>query len=502
MSFIENKITKHRNLFILLFSICLVLGIYETVFMMKISPDISTPLASALNIKEGKGYTMLIEDGICGEDNYKFFTKFPIGYSLILIPYTFITKNLTYIHTFYITIFLFILSCLSYLASFKIFKKRSLALLFMTLALYFSIKGHVVDVAALTLLIFSIYIYSSSKNYFHLAIASLLIVISFIFRFAYYPQILLIPISSIFLHYINYKKINLKDAFFTSLFLLAFSAVYFIWYYNNLDTLNRLESVERDRWVFSNILYFRPVFIDYFYDTYKMYEFLGKESMGFDGRGLEISLFQRLFLLFISVLLILVSHYYLFIKVVKSKSLFEQRFVGTVLISSVLNFGLIYFLSVYYESPKEDYTWTWAMLLRYFQINFFAFTLAIFYVLIDDVKYFSKILFFVILLLFSVEIVNKLRLMVLVYTFNPKTNLELYYPNYHILDLEKIQLKYIDERGDYCVYTNLNEFNTQEKVSLTLYCSILNFKLINEPTENRNCNLESFGNHSICFERK
>lgn len=457
--------------------------------------------AAAQNIIDFGEYSLLDNDSSCSIDRTTRLTSFPIGYSLLISPLVKIVEYPQQVHTIIYIFSLLVLSICTFFIAKKLFRNTIYSLLTVFISLFFCLKGHTVDILSFSILLLGIYGLASSFSkqrplYFALFLS--LISLLCVFRFAYYPQLIFIPISIVIVLFGARAK-RVKIQYLISLIIpLIFVVVYAYWWVNFSDEVNRLETtIEGSNWNFEHISHFRPLFIDYFIDTYRFYSFLGFDSIDYD-RGFEIPFVLRIITLTFSLFLFVLSSAYLFRKGKSSSCLFQKYFLLSITLSSVINLLFIYFLSFYYGSASSEYIWTWAMLPRYFIINFFTFSIFLVYVIKESSSLISRLVYYCLISFIVLNTADSIRLQTKVYTLNIQENIDIKYPGYCLNDLNALYSEYIEDRGQYCIIINQENSLTPKQIQwITIYGQLLFFSTRIEEINNK----EQYSPFSIGNER-
>ncbi len=467
-----------QKLFKILIGLLLIsigLFMYDTITRSQYSSDNIKQLAATLNLVNGNGYTTIVSDSECGNNQFAFFSSFPIGYSLLSAAYLFVNSNIYYLHTFFSIIAFILIGIYTFKISKLLFSELLFSVLMVLLVLTSCIKGTVVDKVTLTFFLSSIYYLSKHKSQYHYLSISLLF-FTCLLRYAYYPQLVVLPVAILLVNYCRNNKISLNRQFIISILGLgSLFILYFIFLKMNSSASDRINDIDKSgvHWNFENVLHFRPVFLDYFVDTYKLYRAFGFQYTGYD-RGFVIPLYIRVFVSLISILIFITSHFYLFEKIRKAQKDNVKLILSFLFFSSVINLVFIFLLSFYYESRHLMYIWTWAMIPRYFMINYFVFSVILVLFINDKIRGYKFILafslFFVVL-----NIVDKIRLDLTIYSSNSSKNIDIMYPNVGIHDLIKFYNSFENKRGQYCVYQFGSKMDPSKVTWLNHYASLMNF---------------------------
>lgn len=484
LSWIKRFIMKNKDFYIkLIFGICLSYFTFDLIIKPTWGNDYFYQIAAGLNLFDGKGYSWLQDVDGCGLQEYSFFSKFPLGYSFLTGIYLKIHNDIMFVNDFYkglsLMLSLFLIHNISSKLTFNSFQKFTL----MSMYIFFIHNyGHVVDYLSLTAIIGSVCFFSiSNQNKFYLSISLSFVVLAYLLRYAYYPQIFAVPIA-IFILYLFDKNHEIKKAQLIGLISFAlFTIVYLFTIKYNSKSINQLETLTKisgGNWNFQHILHFRPLFIDYFFDTYRIYSFLGVKSSGFD-RGFLIPFIYRIILLAGSLSIYIYSCWYLFKRFRISQNEIERRFLTILLVISISNLCFIYGLSIYYPSPINEYTWTWAMLPRYFLINYFSFSIFLVYLLSDLEKRKTKFVLAFLFFSFLVNLSDKLRLNFSYYSTFRKENIELRFPNRNINEYNTFYNNFKDQRSNYCIIYDPDDFKSfTDWNTLDVYSKLLDFNKI------------------------
>ena len=475
---------KNEDFYIkLIFGICLAYFLFDLVIIPDWGNDYFYQIAAGLNLFDGKGYSWLQDVDSCGLREYSFFSKFPIGYSFLTGIYLKIHNDIMFVNAFFkalsLMLSLLFIYNISNKLTFNSFQKFTL----MSMYIFFIHNyGHVVDYLSLTAIIGSVCFFSIlNQNKFYLSISLSFVVLAYLLRYAYYPQIFAIPIA-IFILYLLDKNYGIKKVELIGLICFAlFTTGYLFTIKYNSESINTLETLSRlsgGKWNFQHILHFRPLFIDYFFNTYRICSFIGVKSAGFD-RGFLIPLIYRIILLVISLSIYVYSCWYLFKRIRISQNVIERRFLTILIVISISNLCFIYGLSIYYPSPTNEYTWTWAMLPRYFLINYFSFSIFLVYLLSDLKKRKTKLVLAFIFFAFIVNLSDKIRLNFSYYSMFRKENIELRFPNRNLNEYNTFYNNFKDQRSNYCIIYDPDEFKSfVDWNTFDVYSKLLDFNKI------------------------
>lgn len=498
-----------KNFYLVLLAnvILIAFFIFKSVITPNFGSDYFLQHAGSLNIIDSGEFFLLDNDGICEDEKVMKLTSFPIGYSILTLPLVKFVKYPQHVHTILYILSLIALAICIYLISKRLFESGTYSLLAVFISIFFGLKGHTVDLAAFTILLFGIYGLSvsfSKSNPLKFSLSLLLIVITCTVRFAYYPQLIFILVAFIFVFIRSSHKREKIHYFIGLLVPSIFLGLYALWWLNFSGEVNRLETVANgSHWNFENILHFRPLFLDYFLDTYRLYSFLGIESYDYD-RGFDIPIIVRITTLLLSTILFVISTVYLYRKSKSTSNSFQKHFLLFIVTASVINILFIYFLSFYYESVSSEYIWTWAMLPRYFIINFFAFSIFLIYVIRESNPRIKYITYFILISGVLVNTADHIRLQVKVYSLNNKENTDIKYPGYHLNDLNDFYVNYIEHRGEYCIILDKkNNFTSRQIQWIKIYGQLLFFPTyVEELTNKEQYSSFTIGQEQVYLERK
>lgn len=336
---------------------------------------------AAFSLYSGNGLTFnTINYDDLSNPTKKVLTAFPPGYSLFTAPLFYISNNIRLVNLIFTALNLF----LFFYGSHKLiqiltkrqlrFKWISLAFFFVAINATFIILAAYSDLVCVNLFIFSaislIKAESSIKPGKYIAFASLAMVLTVYFRYAYIPALFVIPLF--FLIRTTIFKLHEWKKLLQSIGFTIISAVPFIGHiiYINMHTnyiQSKATTVLDFHW--ENWTSVSPFPLHGFFDIFPFLRAIGYASeYGYD-RGYSYPFFLDIIFFIGSILIIIpiinYSQSYLVKRNIKSPT---AIFVLFAIILSVSVISLVYVGSLINPSQIDAYNWSWVKIFRYFAL--------------------------------------------------------------------------------------------------------------------------------------
>lgn len=248
--------------------------------------------------------------------------------------------------------------------------------------------------------------FHKSGKQVYLAIACILMVLTFYFRYAYLPALLIIPVY--FLFRIFFYKSKEKKNFILSLLYSAFAALLFVghvFYINSQTSYIQKTSGSGFKIYWENLKVIDPFPLHGFMDTQPILR-----AFGFTTERLikmtNVPFYVDLVFYGISIFIVFIAIIYL--RDILSKPNFgspkNSFFTFGLLVSLSLIF-IIYYGSVTNPSQEDSITWTWARVFRYFILPVFIIHVSFLFLILEKKYLFLQKLvglFFVLFLFYYI----------------------------------------------------------------------------------------------------
>ena len=360
---------------------------------------------AAKQLSIGNGLTNLVinfED--LSSPHKKTIKRWPPGISIVASPLFLIFDDIRTIHNIiaFSNLFIFIV-LLFLLLKLVTWNKLSnlhflLFFLFLSFNKSFVFLSHTTDLVCVNLFMLSsillIKFFINNRKIIYLLVVCFLLSLTLYFRYAYLPAILVLP--AFFFWRILFNKTKEWKEFIISISGIIVLGFPFFFHIIDLHSQTSFVAIQASNsgtmgFYPGNIKYASPFPFVAFFDIFPLLKLMGyKSDFGYD-RGYEYPFFIQV-LFYIASIILLLPLVWLnkSIKNEKSKSIFWL--FGFIFSIGLLS--LIYIGSLIYPSQLSEYTWSWAMIPRYYSVLILLLFISFIYLILHSHnKYLKNLLY-------------------------------------------------------------------------------------------------------------